>query len=37
MALQKQDPNLKQRTTKATRPAEVNALLKKDWLTEDAA
>jgi len=35
--LSKMDPNLKQRTTKATRPSEVNKLLKSDWLTEDAA
>jgi hypothetical protein len=35
--LQKQDPNLKKRTTQATRPSEVNAMLSKDWLTEDAA
>jgi len=35
--LSKMDPNLRQRTTKATRPSEVNKLLKSDWLTEDAA
>ena len=35
--LSKMDPNLKRRTTKATRPSEVNKLLKSDWLTEDAA
>ena len=31
------DPNLKKRTTGATRPSEVNKILKKNWLTEDAA
>ena len=35
--LVKRDPNLKARTTNATRPSEVNAMLKKPWLTEDAA
>lgn len=35
--LTKQDPNLKARTTNATRPGEVNSMLKKPWLTEDAA
>jgi hypothetical protein len=35
--LSKADPNLKARTTKATRPSQVNEMLKKPWLTEDAA
>jgi hypothetical protein len=35
--LSKADPSLKTRTTKATRPSEVNKMLKKPWLTEDAA
>ena len=35
--LSKADPNLKTRTTKATRPSQVNEMLKKPWLTEDAA
>lgn len=35
--LAKTDPNLKPRTTKAKSPAEVNKVLGKDWLTEDAA
>lgn len=35
--LSKADPNLKARTTKATRPSQVNKMLNKPWLTEDAA
>ena len=35
--LSKTDPNLIERTTKGTTPKEVNKLLGKDWLTEDAA
>lgn len=36
-ALQTEDPNLITRTTQARSPKEVNQLLGKDWLTEDAA
>lgn len=37
LTLQRLDPNLKHRTTQATRPSQVNAVLEKPWLTEDAA
>jgi hypothetical protein len=35
--LAKTDPNLHERTTQAKSPAEVNKVLGKEWLTEDAA
>jgi len=35
--LSKADPNLRARTTKATRPSQVNEMLNRPWLTEDAA
>jgi hypothetical protein len=35
--LSKTDPNLIERTTKARAPSQVNKLLGKEWLTEDAA